>query len=138
MSELDPEFVEWLRMHRPRQPEGPATFVVRTLLMKNLWDKDPGVRESFREAKAMRCSVEGMERRMSDRFEATCTCPRCGLVATHHLRAPNPANDGSDFRIKRDDGEVTTIRLWGTVRLDERKYETIRTCNGCGHKWGQK
>ena len=75
---------------------------------------------------------------MTDRFEATCACPRCRLVATHTLRAPNPNNDGSPIRITRDDGETTEIRMWGTTRLDERQYEAIRTCGGCGNTWGQK
>ena len=75
---------------------------------------------------------------MTDRFEATCACPRCGLVATHTLRAPNPKNDGPDFRIKHADGEITTIHLWGTTRLDERQYEAIRTCSECGNTWGQR
>jgi len=71
------------------------------------------------------------------RFEAICACPRCSLVATHQLRAPNPKNDGSPRRIDHGNGEYTEIRLWGG-QMDERQYEVIRTCSGCGNKWGQK
>lgn len=47
-------------------------------------------------------------------FTASCDCPRCGAIATHHLRAPG--DDDTAF----GDGVV------------------IRTCTTCGQEWTER
>lgn len=62
-------------------------------------------------------------------------CPRCGVVALHYLRAPDPRRTGAARTIVRPDGETTELRLWGG-ELDERNFEAIRVCRQCSHTWG--
>lgn len=76
---------------------------------------------------------------VSDQFEAITDCPRCGQIAVHHMRPPDPIA-GQEYepeyaRIFDFHGPVRTIEI-STPPLREADYEIIRTCK-CGNEWGQ-
>src|SRR5690606_40414002 len=49
---LDPEFLEWARPQLRGRLLGPTRMVMILLLLKNLWEKDPAIRDNYRAMKS--------------------------------------------------------------------------------------
>lgn len=49
---LDPEFLAWARPQLRGRLFGPARMTMVLLLLKNLWEKDPAIRDNYRAMKA--------------------------------------------------------------------------------------
>ena len=79
-------------------------------------------------------------------FTAGAVCPWCGVCGVHPMRVPNRE---APRLVRESDGTVTQVVTWaGSVlrewtdpdeydRWDERGFEVVRTCTGCGWEWGQ-
>ncbi|WP_157115061.1 hypothetical protein [Nocardia niwae] len=78
---------------------------------------------------------------MTDRFTAWSMCPHCRSLDCHGLRAPRPFDWTDPLAVLRDRmvmlSWVYGLGMNKMVPSMEPQYEVIRTCNGCGHEWGQ-
>lgn len=82
---------------------------------------------------------------MINTFTAACECPKCGTVAVHLMREPNPSppervcapRNSTMFAWGGPDNTVLNITDDGFDRWDERPYKIVRTCQ-CGAEWGQR
>ncbi|MDZ4233733.1 MAG: hypothetical protein U1C73_08210 [Dietzia sp.] len=59
-------------------------------------------------------------------FTAGAVCPWCGTAAVHPIREIDP-RPPILFPAHPD------AKSW-----DERGFEVVRTCTGCGYEWGQR
>lgn len=77
-------------------------------------------------------------------FTAGAMCPHCHVCDVHPMRVPNPAAPrivrlSSGIRLEMFGGGA--VREWVDPdvydRWDERPFDVVRTCNGCGYEFGQ-
>lgn len=79
-------------------------------------------------------------------FTAATGCPRCQRVDVHDIREPNQAaprkldwleTSVQSMSAMTVDGTFTFDHHRGFDRWDERAFEVVRACAGCGYEWGQ-
>ena len=80
-------------------------------------------------------------------FTAGAMCPYCHVCDVHPMRVPNPAPPRV---VHKGTGDVDVVRTFDGRRLrtivdvdqhdrwDERPFDVIRICTGCGYEWGQR
>jgi hypothetical protein len=72
-------------------------------------------------------------------FTDGAACPWCGVCDVHPMRVPNPQAPPG-----RDPFDPLALRAFaqggvlGLPRWDERPFDVVRTCTGCGYEFGQR
>lgn len=76
-------------------------------------------------------------------FTAGAVCPWCGVGDVHLVREPNPEPPPPPSPLERQVRRMRSLVLTEEPpaplhRWDERGFEVVRTCTGCGYEWGQR